>query len=736
MGATAADLPVYLDDSKDIEARVEDALSRMTLEEKVAVVHAQSKFSSAGVKRLGIPENWMTDGPHGIRAEVFWDEWNWAEWTNDSCTAFPALTALAATWNPEMSYLYGQTIGAEARYRNKNVLLGPGVNIYRTPLNGRNFEYMGEDPWLASAMVVPYVKGVQENGVAACVKHYALNNQEDNRYEVDVYVDDRTLNEIYLPAFRAAVVDGGAWAIMPGYNKFRGDFACENKTLLLDILKGRWKFDGVAISDWGAVHNTEKVVENGLDMEFGSYTDGLTTGVANAYDNYYMANPYLNGLKSGKYSMAKLDDKVRRVLRLSFRTTMNRNRPWGSFGTQEHLDVARKIAEEAIVLLKNAPISKKSKRDALPLALDGLKKIVVVGENAIHSMTLGGGSSQLKTFREVSPLQGIKEYVGNRATVEFVQGYESPAVKAQDRKGAVEPEKKEIDYAALRAEAVTAAREADVVIFVGGLNKNPHQDCESADRLEYGLPYQQDALIEALVAANPNTIVVLETGNAVAMPWLSKVPAVVEAWYNGSEAGSALARVLFGDVNPSGKLPFTMAKKLTDYAAHAAGDKLVYPGVDNRVEYAEKLNVGYRYADKLARNKKIMPNFAFGHGLSYTTFRLGKPEVDTKKMKADGNVTITVPVTNTGKVAGAEVVQFYVSDEKCSVERPIKELKGFQKVYLAPGETKEASITLYGKAFSFYDVESQDWKLEPGKFDIHVGTASDDIKSTVTIEVK
>lgn len=732
----ADELPVYLDDTKDIEARVEDALSRMTLEEKVAFIHAQSKFSSPGVKRLGIPENWMTDGPHGVRAEVLWDEWNWANWTNDSCTAFPALTCLAASWNPDMSYLYGQSIGAEARYRNKNVLLGPGVNINRTPLNGRNFEYMGEDPYLSSIMVVPYIKGVQENGVATCVKHYALNNQEYDRDHINVEVDDRALYEIYLPAFKAAVVEGKTWTIMPGYNKFRGDHACENTTLLLDILKGEWQFDGVAISDWGAVHNTEKVVANGLDMEFGSWTNGLDWGESNAYNNYYMANPYLKGLKEGKYSVADLDDKVRRVLRLSFRTTMNRNRPWGSFATPEHAAAARKIAEEGIVLLKNEPITKKSKVDALPVALENVKKVLVVGENAIHSMTLGGGSSQLKTYREVSPLQGIKNFVGDKAEVQFVQGYESPAVKAQDQKDAKEPEKKEINYEALRAEAVAAAKTADVVIFVGGLNKNQYQDCEGVDRLEYGLPYNQDQLIKELVAANPYTVVVLLTGNSVAMPWVAEVPAIVEGWYSGTEAGNALANVLFGAVNPSGKLPFTMAKSLTDYAAHATGDKEMYPGVDGTVEYKEGLDVGYRYADKLVRDKKVKPVFAFGHGLSYTTFKYGKATVDNKKIATDGNITVTIPVTNVGERAGAEVVQVYVSDLKSTLERPIKELKGFDKVTLAPGETQNVSITLDSSSFSYYDPAQKAWVVEPGKFDILVGAASDDIKSRVQIEVE
>ncbi len=408
--------PVYLDATKPIEERVEDALQRLTLEEKVAMVHAQSKFSSAGVPRLGIPENWMTDGPHGIRPEVLWDEWDQAGWTNDSCVAYPALTCLAATWNPDMSLLYGKSIGEEARYRNKNVLLGPGVNIYRTPLNGRNFEYMGEDPYLASRMVVPYVQGVQQNGVAACVKHYALNNQEINRHTTNVIVDDRALYEIYLPAFKAAVQEGKTWAIMGAYNLYKGQHACHNQYLLNDILKGEWGFDGIVVSDWGGVHDTDQAIKNGLDMEFGSWTDGLANGSSNAYDNYYLAMPYLERIKSGKVGTNELDDKVRRILRLSFRTTMDMNRPLGSMLSPEHYEAARRIGEEGIVLLQN-------KGALLPIDLNKAKKIAVIGENAVKMMTVGGGSSSLKVQRELSPLDGIKKRVGDKVEVVYARGY-------------------------------------------------------------------------------------------------------------------------------------------------------------------------------------------------------------------------------------------------------------------------------------------------------------------------
>ena len=717
--------PIYLDDTQPLEARVKDALSRMTAAEKVGIIHAQSKFSSPGVQRLGIPGIWCTDGPHGIRPDVLWDEWEQAGATNDSCVAFPALTCLAATWNPDMALLYGKSIGEEARYRNKNVLLGPGVNIYRTPLNGRNFEYMGEDPYLAGRMVVPYVKGVQENGVAACVKHYALNNQEQDRDHVNVLVDDRTLHEIYLPGFKAAITEGDAWAIMPGYNKYDGDHACENQVLLLDILKGDWGFDGVAISDWGAVHNTEKVARNGLDMEFGSWTNGLNWGASNAYDDYYLAKPYLKLLEEGKLPMEDLDDKAARVLRLIMRTEMNRNRPYGSLNSDEHYAAARRIGGEGIVLLKN-------KKGLLPV-LENVNKILVVGENAIKMMTVGGGSSSLKVQRETLPLDGIKNYAKERGIeVVYERGYvgdvtgEYNGVKTgQNLEDSRSPKE-------LISDAVKAAKDADMVIFVGGLNKSDHQDAEGTDRKEYNLPYGQDEVIEALANANPNTVVVNLTGNAYAMPWKDKVAAIVQGWYIGSEAGNAIADVLFGVVNPSGKLPMTFAKDLKDYAPHAAGDSAVYPGVNGDVHYKEGLDVGYRYTDKL---KPGNVNYAFGHGLSYTDFKLGKASVTADDMAAGGNITITVPVSNIGKMKGAEVVQAYVHDMESSVYRPMKELKAFDKVEVAPGMTVNANLTLGKDSFAFYNPDTKQWTVEPGKFEILIGTSSDRILQKVPLTI-
>ena len=717
----AQNVPVYLNEDKPIEERIEDALSKMTLEEKVAMCHAQSKFSSPGVPRLGIPENWMTDGPHGIRQEVAWDEWVGAGWSNDSCTAFPALTCLAATWNPRIAHLYGKNLAEEARYRNKNVLLGPGVNIYRTPLNGRNFEYMGEDPYLASRMVVPYIQGVQQNGVAACVKHFALNNQEIDRDHVNVEVDDRALHEIYLPAFKAAVQEGKVWALMGAYNQYKNEHCCHNQYLLKEILKKQWQFDGVVVSDWGGVHDTPQAVENGLDMEFGSWTNGMSWGASNAYDNYYMATPYLKGLREGKFSVDELDDKVRRILRLVFRTTMSANRPYGSFASPEHAKAGQVIAEEGMVLLQN-------KGGLLPVKSD-VKRILVVGENAVKSLTIGGGSSSLKVKKEVSPLEGIRLRAGKDIKVDFVQGYESPLQKEQDLKGAKEPEKKKIDAAALRQEAVEAAKEADLVLFIGGLNKNEHQDCEGADRESMNLPYEQDALISALAQVNKNVAVVIISGNAVAMPWVNEVPSILEAWYSGSSAGNALASILFGDTNPSGKLPFTFPVRLEDNSAHALGE---YPGDHTRVIYKEGIFVGYRWHDK----QKLKPLFSFGHGLSYTSFQYGKVSIDKKKMTADETITVKVRVKNTGSREGKEIVQLYIKDKKSSLPRPEKELKGFEKVSLLAGEEKEITFKVDKQALSFYDDRKGAWVAEAGEFEVLIGASASDIKDKAVFNLK
>jgi beta-glucosidase len=702
---------------KDIESRIESLIQQLSIEEKVALCHAQSKFSSAGVPRLGIPEIWMSDGPHGVRAEINWDDWGYAGWTNDSITAFPALTCLAATFNPALSYQYGVAIGEEAHYRKKDVLLGPGVNIYRTPMNGRNFEYMGEDPFLASIMVVPYIKGVQSNGVAACVKHYALNDQEKWRGHINVKVSDRALYEIYLPPFKSAVVEGKAWSIMGAYNKYKGQHCCHNEILLNKILKTDWAFDGAVITDWGGTHNTKEAALNGLDIEMGTWTDGLTKNKKAAYDFYYLARPFRELVKSGEINIEVLNDKVRRILRLMYRTNMNNSKPLGSQNSPEHHKVARNIANEGIVLLKN-------EGNLFPINPDKKITIAVIGENATKPMTLGGGSSELKAQYEISPLDGITKRFTNAKVVHSI-GYASTTMQWR----------KEIPSGlnadSLIKAACNIASNADIVLFVGGLNKNFMQDSEGGDRKQYGLPYTQAKVISELKKVNPNLAVILISGNAVEMPWLADVKAVLQAWYLGSDAGYAIADILSGDVNPSGKLPFTFPVKLEDNGAISFG-KSSYPGDSINVEYKEGILVGYRWHD----TKKIKPQFAFGYGLSYTNFSISNVKSDKKEYSAGEKIKLSCQVNNTGNMAGSEVVQVYIGKPKSKVERALKELKGFSKVYLEKGDSKNVEILVDVENLAYYDETLSKWQLEPGEYIIYTGNSSDNISEKLKITIK
>ena len=731
VSATAtAQKPIYQDESRPVEERVEDALSRLTLEEKVALCHAQSKFSTPGVARLGIPELWMSDGPHGVRAEILWNSWDYAGWTNDRVTAFPALTALAATWNTDLAALYGKSVGEEARYRRKDVLLGPGVNIYRTPLNGRNFEYMGEDPFLAGEMVVPYIQELQKNGVAACVKHFALNNQEKWRGNVNVSLSDRALYEIYLPAFRRAVVDGKAWAVMGAYNKIWGEHCCHNSRLLNDILRGEWHFDGAVITDWGGAHDTREAALNGLDIEMGSFTNGLTSESGSTYDEYYLATPYLRMLQSGEVPLSTVDAKARNILRLIFRTAMNTRKPFGSVASPEHYAAAKSIADESIVLLKNDGL--------LPLSPERYRRVLVVGENAVKMLNEGGGSSELKVKDMFSPLEALREVYDE---VVYAPGYKSGrfAYDVED----VIPEEVQAE---LRREAVELAKDADAVIYIGGLNKNAFQDCESTDRYTYSLPFCQDELITELAAVNPNIVVANISGDAYAMPWLDRVPAVLQIWYLGTMIGPAIADVISGRVNPSGKLPFSFPRRLEDCGAHSFGAE-AYPGVEGEATgnaaadlegadvnvgrdpqevYAEDILVGYRWHD----TKNVPAMFAFGHGLSYTTFAYGEARLSSDVLTDGGTITVSVPVTNTGSRAGKETVQLYLSELSPVVPRPAKELKGFVKLPLEPGETREAVFTVGADALKYFDAEAHAWIAQPGAFRALVGSASDDVRAS------
>ena len=761
--AGAQNLMPYQDETLSIEERVKDALSRMTLKEKCRLSYAQSKFSSPGCPRLGIPELWMSDGPHGVREEINWNDWNHANWTNDSVTAFPALTCLAATWNPKMAIVYGQSAGEEARYREKDVLLGPGLNIYRTPLNGRNFEYMGEDPCLSATLAVEYVRNLQKNGVAVCLKHFLLNDQEEFRGHVDVKVSDRALHEIYLRPFAKVIKEADPWSVMGSYNRYKGMHCTHNKWLINDILKGELGFKGVNISDWGAAHNTKESALYGLDIEMGTYTNGLTSQKKGfGYDDYYLGDAYYNLAKSGEISEEVVNDKAGRVLALIFKTAMNTKKPFGSLNSEPHKMAARSIAREGLVLLKNDA-------NLLPLDTTAYKKVLVVGENAVRQLCPGGGSSELKPQDEVSPLRGLKERFGKFWDITYAQGYKG----GRSIYGGIEKVSATVEDS-LYEDAVSKAKDADLIIYIGGLNKSHYEDCEGGDRLSFNLSFKQDRLIEALAKSGKKMVTIITSGNAIAMPWLKNVTTLVQSWYLGSEAGHALADVLSGDYNFSGKTVFTYAQKLEDYPSHKYG-LVGYPGVEpqnlpaqyqygkeespksadllkairtkaeplalntndnsrthngkgNEVEvYAEDVLVGYRYFDTM----KQPVVFPFGYGLSYTTYAYSNA-----KIKADGKSWIvSIDVKNTGKRNGKEIVQFYIGDDKASVVRPQKELKHFENVYLQAGEQKTVSFTITEEDLQFYDELSHQWKSEPGTFKAYVGASSRDIKATLPFKM-
>ena len=688
LSVLAADQPLYLDSNQPREARVEDLLSRLTLAEKISIVHADSKFTTAAIPRLGIPRRWLSDGPHGVREDVGPDTWQPAGHTDDFSTAMPAGICLAATWNPDLGFSEGEAIGQEARKRGKDIMLGPGVNIMRTPLCGRNFEYLGEDPFLTSRMAVGFIRGEQSQDISSCVKHFALNNQEFERGSINVEVDERALREIYLPSFKAAVQEAGVWSVMGAYNQFRGQHCCENDYLLNKILKDEWGFQGLVMSDWNGTHDTREAALNGLDLEMGTEKN---------YSDFYLAQPYFDGLQSGEFPMAGLDEKVRRNLRVMFAThVFDPGRKTGSLNTVAHETVARRVAEEGIVLLKN-------ENHALPLDAAKISSIAVIGENAVRLQAHGGQSSEIKAFYEITPLQGLLNRVGPHVNITFSEGY-----------------RKNGD-ASLAERAVAAAKSADVVIYIGGLNHDSGFDCEGSDRKDLKLPYGQDELIQKIVAANPRTIVVLD-GTMVEMDaWLDKVPALLQAWYPGMEGGNALARVLFGDVNPSGKLPATFPKKLSDSPAQTPGE---YPGTNGTVTYTEGLLVGYRWFD----TKNIEPQFPFGFGLSYTTFEYSNLKLVAGTGTNSPLMMAQFEIKNTGLVAGAEIAQLYIHQKKPSLARPEQELKGFKKVFLKPGETQTISIPLNRSAFAFYDPARGGWVAEKDDFEIAIGASSRDLR--------
>ena len=716
MTAMTAQAQTYLDPNAPLEERVKDALSRMTTHEKVQILHAQSKFTSAGVPRLGIRQLNMDDGPHGVREELEWNTWSPAKWTNDYIVAFPSLTCLAATWNRDISTAYGNAVSEEFAFRGKDIMLGPGVNIQRTPLNGRAFEYMGEDPFLAGEIVVPYIKAAQANGIACCLKHFVLNDQETDRFGVNVNVSDRAMREIYLRPFQKAVEQAHVYTIMGSYNKWKGVHCCHNDELLNGILKEEGNWDGALVSDWGGTTNTMEAALGGLDIEMGTYTDGKLKESEFGYENYYLANPFEKLIEDGTVPMSVLDEKASRVLRTIFRTAMNPKKVIGNQCSEAHYDVCRQIGEEGIVLLKN-------EKNILPLDPSKWTKyhnVLVVGENATRSLTQGGGSSELKTLRDISPLDALKKQY--EQMVDYAQGYYSGRVM-YDHVDRIDPTKQ----AELKAQALEAAKGADLIIFIGGLNKNTHQDCENGDREGYDLPYGQNELISELAKIQKNIVVVTFGGNPYAMPWLKEVAAVVHCWYLGSESGTALANVLSGKVCPSGKLPVTFAEKYEDYPYVQYG-KEAYPGVNKEVYYKEGIFVGYRHFT----TNNVKPLFPFGFGLSYTTFAYGKPSGH-----ATGNdIVISVDVTNTGKVAGKEIVQIYSSVQQSNVPRPAKELKGFAKTkLLQPGESETLHIAIPKEELNYYDESQHGWKLASGTYTFHVGTNVNDIKGRLNVKI-
>lgn len=739
------------------ESHVESLLKQLTLEEKIGMIHGNGLFKTAGVERLGIPALEVSDGPMGVRNDFENEKWKTIGLSYDLVSYLPSNTLIASSWNREVAYQTGQVLGQEARGRGKDMILAPGINVKRSPLCGRNFEYMSEDPYLIKELAVPLIKGVQEADVAACVKHFAANSQETKRLEVEAIIDDRAFRELYLPAFKAAVSEGESYSIMGAYNRYKGEHCCHSKCLLDDILRDEWGYDGVVISDWGGVHDTKQAAETSLDIEM-SVTDN--------FDEYFMAKPLLEAVRSGKIAEDKINQKVRRILTMMERLNMfSEERKAGTYNTPEHRDIIRSAAEEGIVLLKN-------EQSRLPLSKK-VKKLAVIGQNGNMIHSNGGGSAEIRALYEISPLLGINMLLGGNTKIMYAPGYyiepkkeeievnwqesslddivnrssNSEAVDIENTKAdqvgehIIEEEKKRRE---LLEEAVLVAKQADEVILIGGLNHD--YDTEGGDRDDLILPYGQDELIKAILEVKPDAIIVIIAGSPVEMrQWEKNAKSIVWTSYAGMEGGTALARVLFGDVNPSGKLPESFPVTINDSPAHCIGE---FPG-DLEVHHTEGINIGYRYYI----TKKVPTQFCFGHGLSYTTFAYDdliidnpvvRSDVNTRKLvtknktndnKVDDNkvndsvkITGQVCITNIGNCRGAEVVQMYVSPVDSKIERPEVELKGFDKVFLEPGETKIVTFSLDSSAFSYYDVHEKAFIVEPGEYMIRVGSSCEDIR--------
>jgi beta-glucosidase len=716
---SAADTPTYKSPGV-LEDRVQDLLGRMTLQEKVSMLSGSGWMESTAVERLGIPAIKMADGPMGIRSwlgsSAITNSLK-AEQTTTT-TAFPAGVAIGATWDPELAKQEGQVIGQEMKALGRDMILGPTVNIQRVPLWGRNFEGYGEDPYLSGQMAVGYIEGVQGEGVIATVKHFDANNQEYERHRVNAVIDERALHEIYLPAFKAAVQQGHVWSVMSAYNRVNGEYCAENMPLLKTVLQKDWGFRGFVVSDWGSTYSTAPTVNAGMDIEMPGgeiAKKWLKTSSVQASGNggaWLTPEKVLPAISAGKISRSTIDDNVSRILRVIFSSGIydHPHVATGLVDTPEQRAVARKAAAESIVLLKNTG-------NLLPLDLTKVHSIAVIGPNAAVARTGGGGSSLVHPKYAVTPLDGVKEKAGNKVQVLYAVGNsmegENPA---KDTPAAQQQ---------LRNEAVAVAAKADVaILFVG---YSPKFESEGFDRKTMDLPSGQDDLIQAVAKANRNTIVVFNAGDPITMTgWVDDVPAILDMWFGGQEGGHGIADVLFGDVNPSGKLPFSFLKEWKDSPAYGN-----YPGVSLRVDYAEGIYVGYRYFDK----HNISLQYPFGYGLSYTSFDYSDLKITPGKFSETQPVQVTLNLHNSGSRAGAEVVELYVHDGHSSVDRPIKELKGFRRVELAPGETEPVSFTLDRSAFSYYSTAKKDWVAEPGEFEILVGASSQDIKLKGNLEL-
>jgi beta-glucosidase len=701
----------------EFDSEIDKLIAQMTIEEKIGMLHGNSMFTSGGVKRLGIPELKMADGPLGVREEISRDNWAPAGLTNDFATYYPAGGALAATWNNDLAYTFGNSMGQELRARDKDMLLSPAINIVRTPLGGRTYEYMSEDPFLNKKIAVPLIVGLQDNDVMACVKHFAANNQETNRDFVDVQMDERTLREIYLPAFEASIKEAHAYSVMGAYNKFRGEYLCENDYMLNKILRDEWGFKGVVVSDWAAVHSTVKSLNNGLDIEMGT---------PKPFNEFFLADKLITDAKAGKISVAQIDIHIKRILRTLFQVKAmgGKDRVKGSISTEAHYQDAYKIAAEAIVLLKND-------NNALPLKLDGVKSIAVIGNNATKKNALGGFGAGVKTKREITPLEGLKNRLPSSVKINYAEGYlERYEEKNKGNLGNITSTGPvtidQLDPAKLQ-EAIEAAKNSDVAIIFAGSNRD--YETESSDRRDLHLPFAQEELIQKVLAVNPRTIVVFIAGAPFDIDAVSKKSsAVVWSWFNGSEGGNALADVLLGKINPSGKLPWTMPKNIMDSPAHATKS---FPG-GKTVNYAEGILVGYRWFD----TKNIAPLYPFGYGLSYTTFAFDNAKTDKKSYTQDETIAVSVAVKNTGKIDGKEVVQLYSSKANSKISRATQELKGFQKVLVTAGNSQTVTIQLPVKELAYYNVETKKWTVEPGNYTLKLGSSSRDIKKEVVVTIQ